>query len=350
MFQSQPRRVNLRPSHKAKTAAGGLLVFLALAAALATAQCSSKGALASLPPTRVNIIVSERLFAVVNRNDVVGAMKVWSDLTSCVVHLNIDSKVDVIGSQSEIRQRVLDGTVDVLLLDNVEFVNLSDAGLVDGIAVASKAGSPLAYPYLLLVDRQIDSLSQLRAQRAIFYTRTGSAASLAWIATLLAKNRLGRIDNFFGPSEITTKVSNCIFPLFFGRVAACVVSGPDWEVAKEMNPQLGNKLKILAESAPVLDGVSALPRKPNPHRQDIVNSLLTMHTYPAGNQILSVFKSGPMMPYRPEYLDSTREFWKEYVRTLTPVELMAWNEWARPIVPKGFKRTGDSVGDPSGGH
>jgi len=322
-----------------------LLGLVFLVSTLGPGQCSSKGSLAALPPTPLNIIVSERLFSAANRNDAVGAMKIWSDLTSCIVHLNIVSTVDVIGSQSEIRRRVLDGTVDVLILDGVEFVRLSDAGLVEGIAVTSEAGHSGAKPYLLLVNQQTHSLSQLRSKRAIFYLRTDSAASLAWIATLLAQNHLGRAETFFGPSEISTKASNCILPLFFGRVDACVVSSGDWEVAKEMNPQLGKQLKILAQSSPVLDGVSALPRKPSAHRQQIIATTLTMHSYPAGSQILAVFKSGPMIAYRPEYLDSTRKFWDDYIQILTPAELAGWNESARPIVPREFKRKGGSLGD-----
>lgn len=309
------------------------MVFLALASAMANAQCSSKPLPSSAPTTRLNIVLSDQLFSAANRNDVVGAMKLWVEALSCVTQLNFDSRVEVLSAQAEIRQRVRNETVDVLVLDNADFLELSDAGLIDGVAVGSQGGHPYAMPYLLLVNRQIDSLSQLRGKRAAYHLHTGTAAALAFTATLMAENRLGRTDAFFESFDPTTKAANCILPLFFEKIQACVVDRHDWELLKELNPQLGNKMKILAQSAPVLDGVVAFTKVPSPYRERILASILQMHKDPLGARILSALRSGPLMPYRPEYLDSTREFWKQYERTLTVAEQKTWKETLRPRMP-----------------
>jgi phosphonate transport system substrate-binding protein len=339
MVEDQPTRIARRNCSLGRSVAIALIVSVALAGVQARAQCSSLASYAQLAPTPINIIVNEQILAVANRSDVVGAMQVWGELTSCIVKLNIETKVDVVGSQTEIRRRILDSKVDLLVLDSMQFTKLSDAGLLDGVAVTSNAGHPSLYTYLLLVDQQTTSLAQLHSKRAVFYATTGSSASLAWMATLLAKEHLGKIETFFGPSEISNKATSCILPLFFGRVQACIISRLDWDLVKEMNPQLGSKIKILAESRPVLESVTAMPKRLIPHRQQIIDSLLTMHNYPAGNQILSLVKSGPMIPYRPEYIESTRLFWEEYVLTLTPAERLVRNDSEQSIVPKQFGQT-----------
>jgi len=58
-----------------------------------------------------------------------------------------------------------------------------------------------------------------------------------------------------------------------------------------------------------------------------------MHKQPLGDQVLKALRSGPIIPYRPEYLDSTRQFWKRYERTLTAAELKAWKDTLQPGRP-----------------
>jgi len=315
-----------------------LLFFFAFWIARLPAQCTGKEGLAALPSTRLNVLVSSRIFSVANRNDVVAAMKIWGDQTGCLSHLNVNSVVDVAETQSDLRRRLLNASADVLVLDNMEFVRLEDAGLVDGIAVASSSGHPFAFSYLLLVNEQTTSLAQLRAKRAIFYLHTSSAASAAWIATLLAHDHLGRLETFFGPSQVSNKPSNCFLPVFFNRAEACVLDSRDWEMAKEMNPQIGKKLRVLAESTPVLDGVTAMRKGPLVERQKLIDAILSSHKYPAGEQILAVFKSGPLIPYKAEFLDSTRTFWNEYALTLTAAERAEWIETGKDVLPKQFLR------------
>lgn len=326
-----------------------LPLLLALAGGMANSQCSSKPLPPSAPTIRLNIVFSDELFSVANRNDVVGALKLWTEVVSCLTTLNLNSKVEVISSQSEIRRRVRENSVDIVVLDNADFLELSDAGLIDGVAVGSRDGLPYAVPYLLLVNQRIDSLNQLRGQHGIYHLHTGAAASLAFTATLMAENHLGRSGAFFASFESTTKPANCVLPLFFEKTQACVVDGHDWELLKELNPQLGRKLKILAQSEPILDGIVAFTKVPMPYREKILASLFQMHKDALGYQVLSALRSGPLLPYRPEFLDSTRAFWKRYERTLTPVELRAWRETLRtrttlPVRSSGGAPAGNSTG------
>jgi phosphonate transport system substrate-binding protein len=321
-----------------------LAAFLAFAV-VASAQCTSKPLPPSAPPTRLNVIFSDQFFSVANRNDVMGAAKLWVEVVSCLTRVNFNGKVEVIGSQSEIRRRVRDNAVDVLVLDNSDFLELSDAGLIDGVAVGSQDGHPYALSYLLLVNQQIDSLSQLRGKRAVYHLHTDAAASLAFATTLIAENHLGSTDTFFASFESSNKAANCVLSLFFDKIQACVVDGHDWDTIKELNPQLGKKLKILVQSVPVLDGVVAFAKPGIPYRSQILTSLMEMHKDPLGNEILMALRSGRLLPYRPEYLDSTREFWKRYERTLTPAEQREWRETRRPRTPAQIR---NSTGVPSG--
>ena len=323
----------IREQGRALLVGTSFLVLCVLGGVRANAQCTSDSSASTWPTVRLNVVLSNQLFSVANRTDVVGALNLWIEALSCTTKLNFNSKVDVLATQDAIRARVSEKTVDILVLDNVEFLDLSDDGLVEGIGVSSYDGRPMAFPYLLLVNQEIDSLAQLRGQSSVFYMHTGSAASVAWAVSLLSENHYGHVDDFFASFESSTKATNCILPLFFGKIQACVVDSRDWETIKELNPQLGNKLKILAQSVPVLDGITAFPRTPMPYRERIIGSIFQMHKQPLGDQVLKALRSGPIIPYRPEYLDSTRQFWKRYERTLTAAELKAWKDTLQPGRP-----------------
>ena len=260
MLKSKANRAKAGNWAAGKKLATGFLLPLLIATHLA-AQCGEKQA-AGQPAARLNILLSQRLFVVANRNDVAAAMKKWGDVASCAIHIKVDSKVDVAQSQSEIRRRLLDKSVDVLVLDSVEFLKLSAAGLVEGVAVVSRSGQPTSFSYVLLTGDRIDTLAQLRSRSATFFPHTLSAFSVAFMDMLLARNHLGRAESFLGPSNVTNKPTDCILPLFFGRTDACVVDSYNWELAKEMNPQLGKKLKVFAQSAPLVDEVTAIPAIP----------------------------------------------------------------------------------------
>jgi ABC-type phosphate/phosphonate transport system substrate-binding protein len=156
------------------------------------------------------------------------------------------------------------------------------------------------------------------------------------VSILLAQNHLGRLDTFFGRSVVTNNISNCILPLFFSKTGACVIDSRDWELAKEMNPQLGKKLKVMNESIPILDGITAIAKTQDPFRKIVTEALLGMTKYPAGEQLLSAFKSGPAISYRPEYLTTTRVFWDQFAQTLPPTERAEWVESGQHVIPKQF--------------
>jgi len=329
-----PYRLQFVPA----TAFAGILKIVAILGLLSStvcAQCREKMVppTAGAPKPKLYVLMSERLFSAINRTDAAAALKIWGELVTCLQHLDVETKVEMIDAPQELRQRVINRTAHVLIVDSVEFIALSDAGLVEGAGVASSDGQPLAPAYVLLVNSQMDSLSQLRGKRAVFYMRTASAASVAWMSILLANQHLGNVEGFFSSAEISTNPSNCILPLFFGRIDACVIDSRNWGIAREMNPQLQTKLKVLTQSVAVLSGVAAVPKFPIDNRQQVVESLFQIHKYPVGQQILTVFRSGPIIPYRPEYIESTRQFWTEYERTLSPAQLKQWNLSLLPILP-----------------
>ena len=130
---------------------------------------------------------------------------------------------------------------------------------------------------------------------------------------LLGKEKLGRAASFFASIKVTDKAQACTLPLFFGSVDACVVDEINLNLAKEMNPQLG-QLKVVARSRPLIETIIALPAVPIPYQQDLLDAMLSLHESPRGRQLLMVFKTERLLRIDTGDLDVARELWMDYYR------------------------------------
>jgi hypothetical protein len=107
----------------------------------------------------------------------------------------------------------------------------------------------------------------LRGKNVLVSSRTLENAGIAWLDVLLGKDGLGRASTFFGSMKATDKAQGCILPVFFGTVDACVVDEVNLDLAKEMNPQVG-QLKVLVRSRPMIENVVATPVEPHPYLKE----------------------------------------------------------------------------------
>jgi hypothetical protein len=91
------------------------------------------------------------------------------------------------------------------------------------------------------------------------------------------------------------------------------VDAAGWDLVKELNPQLA-RLKVLARSEPLLEGVIAMAAQPHVYRKEILASLLELHRTAAGQQLVTLFKTGPLMRARREDYDSVKTLLQRHSR------------------------------------
>jgi ABC-type phosphate/phosphonate transport system substrate-binding protein len=270
----------------------------------------------ALRPARLNAIVSSAALNNVNLNDVRPAIKIWFDIVAERRGLLLDSKVDIAGSVTQIRERLQSHSVDVLVLAAADYLELENGHMIVPILTHSLGGPAGAfYSYVLLVKPSsgVTSLAGLRGKNILVSSRGGSNTGIAWIDVLLGKEKLGRAAAFFASMKVPDKAQACILPVFFGTVDACVVDEINLNVAREMNPQLG-QLQELARSRSMIGSVIAMPVEPRPYQKELIDTILSLHGDPRGRQLLLVFKTERIVRIQPGDLDSARELWTNYYR------------------------------------
>jgi phosphonate transport system substrate-binding protein len=265
--------------------------------------------------TRLYVMASESLFAGVNRTDASAALRVWMDALGRRRGFDFDGKLDVFDSPAEAAARLKNNPVDMLLLDTPDYWHLAATKLLEPVAAGSQHGAIGAYEYLLL-SRDLPEgagFAPLESKRIAVSSRTGSNMGAAWIETMLAAQRARPTAEFFASVALGHKPSACVLPVFFGRLDACVVDSNNFELLKELNPQLA-RLRVLARSEPVVEGVIAMHARPHPYREELIAALHELHKDPAGAQMVLLFKTGPLVAAKQSDLETTLALWEKSLR------------------------------------
>jgi phosphonate transport system substrate-binding protein len=254
------------------------------------------------------------VFSDVNRNDARAALKVWFDVVAHQRGYILDSTVDILDSVAEIRERLRSHSVELLSLGFRDYLELESSNLIVPVLTDSRTTGGALYSYVLLVHPSgATSVAGLRGKNVLVSARGSGETGTAWLEVLLGKEKLARAAAFFSSVKPAAKPQACILPVFFGTVDACVVDEVNLNLAKEMNPQLG-QLRILARSRPMIESVIAVPADPHPYQKELIDSMLSLHEDPRGRQLLMVFRTDRLVRIQPGDLDAARELWKEYDR------------------------------------
>jgi ABC-type phosphate/phosphonate transport system substrate-binding protein len=286
----------------------------AIATGVALAQQDS--APGGLRHARLYEIASSKTLNNVNRNDVQAALKVWAELMGQQRGFLLETKVDVLDTVAEMVARLESRSVDAMVICVTEFMELEARRLVVPVFTnGRRAQGDAHYSYLVVVkgSSTATGIAGLRGTNILVSSRTLENAGIAWLDVMLGKEGLGRASSFFASMKSVDKAQACILPVFFGAAEACIVDEVNLDLAKEMNPQLG-QLTVLARSRPMLENVVAIPVDPHPYTNEWKQAMLTAQDSPRGRQILSVFKTERVVPLHPGDLDSARDLWRDYFR------------------------------------
>ena len=130
-----------------------------------------------------------------------------------------------------------------------EYARLSQEMKFDRIALGVKDGR-ITEEYLLLVrkDSGLERLDQLTGRSLNVLLNPRMSLAVIWLDTVLMEARLNRTSDFFGPVTVNKKASQVALPVFFGKVDACLLTQMSFKVMAELNPQLKEQLRVLANS------------------------------------------------------------------------------------------------------
>ncbi len=295
----------------------------------------------SLRHARMEVIYSRSLFRTVSKSDAISALRVWGETVSQLNGFAVDYDISVADNLGEIRKRLLEGPIGLVLLDPVEFFELSGSGLLEPAFTGTRGSHDESLQYLLVANEESGAvrISDLRGKPLLIQTDSRADLGRMWIEVSVHDAGLGPADHFFSSERSVFTPSEAVLPVFFGKAGAAVVDRDSFEVMKEMNPQLGSRLRILAMSYPLLNGILCLDKRTVSYRSDLIQGLENLHKTPAGRLMLMFFKSNRLKPVTPEELGRVRTLCLKY-RLISKDAATAKSEEAgvaRPAAIRGVR-------------
>ena len=279
----------------------GLVTFILLFTSAAGSVDANSGT------ERFRVVFSADVFASVNRNDALASAKAWIQAVGKRRKIDLKVEVDAYESVDELRQLLAGHGADLFVVSAMHFLDLESA---------SPAWDPLFVPghgefvlddYVLLTRADGPAtVGELRGADVLVLKTTGTNLGSIWLARYCADNSYGPARDCFASITNATKASGAVLPVYFGQADACVVDRSSFDLMTELNPQLASDLTVRAQSAPFLETVICLRRDYQAYRQDVVEGLKELHTEPAGQQIMMVFKIERLIPFSDELLESVR--------------------------------------------
>lgn len=264
----------------------------------------------------LEVVYSASIFRTLSRNDAMAAIRVWVDTVGRQKGFQLDCKVSVAEDVPELKRRLLAGNTGIVILDPLEYLELEGLGLLEPAFIGVNKEGELPGQFLLIDVQGSGSgaVSGLRGKSLAVEAVSRADLGRKWLEILLREAGLGPADGFFSSMSSVPNPSAAVLPVFFGKLGAGVVDKLSFDVMKEMNPQLGSKLRVVAASPPLLQAILCVDKRHVEHRQQLMESLLELHRDVAGRQILLVFKSNRLIPTAPHALEPVRSLWVKYRR------------------------------------
>jgi hypothetical protein len=259
---------------------------------------------APLPVFRMDILASTSMFRSLNRNDVVAALQVWIGTIGLNRGFDAQCTVNIVEDTPELKKRILTGPPGLVMLDAREFLELSSIGELEPVFVGSVDSM------VLVAGAAVAGLPDLRDRTAAVLSTSRADLGRKWFESLLQERGLGPPETLLRLLVPVFTPSTAVLPVFFGKHAAAVVTRSGLDVMKELNPQIGARVRVLASSEAVPEMVLCLHRGFTEHRPVVIEAMRDLHLDPSGKQIMLVFRTARLIPFEPKVLATLRSLYR----------------------------------------
>ena len=252
---------------------------------------------------------STAIFADLNENDIKAAMKVWMETIARGIDLHVDPTPVMLEGTAALDAALRSGQVASAAMISPEYLAMS-ADMQTGAIILPISGGGITEEYLLLVHRDspVRQVNELAGRSLIRLENPRASLAPIWMEVLLAQNGLSDGEECLSAMTRTPKASQAILQVFFRKIDACLVTRASFEIANELNPQVGKQLRVLAASPKFVPQLYCFrPDYPPALCKKAVAEISKMHESRQGRQVFTAFKIDQLMEQPTSCMDSARE-------------------------------------------
>lgn len=279
----------------------------------------------SVPAMETNQAAAPEIFRVgmakvcfrnVNRNDAIAAYKVFLESAGRRFGNVYTAAAEVYDDTSTFESAIQQQPMNVAVIDSWQYLAMNVHSQMKPYFTVMENGK-VGRKYLALTRRDagLDTLASLRGKDIVELEFIHAGVGKFWFDTLLLSAQLGASETFFGKVEVVGKPTAAVLPVFFGKKSACLVDEASFDMMKELNPQVGEKLQVLAQSETLADVLICLGEAhwtSAKYKADTITALNVLDQDPSGQQICTLFRIDRMVPFEEPQLDTIRKLRATY--------------------------------------
>jgi len=280
------------------------------------------GALAGLPLAgsmadgTMNLAISQNLAPDANISDARASMQIWMNWACRENNMSVRLVPGVFIQSAQLLQMIRQAQVDAFALDVMEYRQVVEF-VEQKYMISADFGPAGGEEYVLLIrqDADIKSLADLRGKRMLRLQAPTTRLAEEWL--LLTQSRAGLPPDlsFWGSAGFDTKISRVILPVFFRQADAAVATRAGYQTMCELNPQVGQKLRVLANSPKLLTGGYFFHKNCSPQMRDkMLAAFSSLHKVNYGQQVLTLFQSPKLGVKDISVLQPALELLREFER------------------------------------
>lgn len=242
---------------------------------------------ANVDEASVRFALSETLIAGINLNDARATMAVWMKQISKDIQVDVRFPAHVFDSSEQIQRRIRAADADAVVINILDYRHVAQHLDTANLYVENDlSGQRL----ILLVSSQSGAATwrDLRGKRLIMQDGWTAHLSPWWLKSLVHPEAP---EQFFSSLSSDLRASQVVLPVFFGRAEACITTARSFQTMRELNPQLGNRLKVLETSPDLVANFYAFHRGFRGHtRERLENALKSLGSSVSGKQLMTLFQ------------------------------------------------------------
>lgn len=250
----------------------------------------------------------------VNENDAEAAIRAWARSILAREGIRADAEVRRFNRPEGLAEAFGAGQLDCAALGTPDFLSIEARVGADSFYAAEREGE-IAVRYVLLVRKNgaIHAWRDLRGRRLIIPRTIETCLARAWLdLTCRGLGLGGGIDALCRVREVD-KPMHAILPVFFGQADAGLVTSNAFQVAAELNPQLRQRLGVLAVSPPVIPTVFIVNQTAGSSMVPVIERAIPrLPRDPKGRQILALWQCDAIVRRPLSGLEATRDLWRRW--------------------------------------
>jgi ABC-type phosphate/phosphonate transport system substrate-binding protein len=250
-----------------------------------------------------------------NPKDALAATRVWADTIGVQEGLWDKSEAQIYSELDSLVRAIKDGDLDIFAMATADYLSIAhELDASPALTFFLDSGTETEYIILTHKELGLGTIQALQDKRINVLTNGGTnMLAETWCAVLLGEVGLGTPDRFFSSIKRVRKASQGILPVFFKQTEAAVVTRASFDLAVELNPQLGRQLEIINESEPYVPIVVCIRNDLDEEKKrDYIEFATGLHENPNSMQTFLMFRLNRLVRWKPEYLSNVRELLEKH--------------------------------------